>query len=110
VLVTFNCHALAFRRWVDGGKTTTQQFGSVDRECGRAADFLAAVVIIQQRLLRNVAFDPAHLEEALGGIVAEGTLACECFADDGGSVVILAAVIGAAFHLIHIILLCLLPL
>lgn len=65
---------------------------------------LAAVVVVQQRLLSDLTLDPTHFQETLGGVVAKGTLAGQCFADHGGSLVILAPVIGAAFHLIQIIL------
>jgi hypothetical protein len=65
---------------------------------------LASVIVVQQSLLRHIAFDAAHFEKTLGGVVTESALACERFGHYGSGVVILAAVIGAAVHLIHIIL------
>jgi hypothetical protein len=68
-----------------------------------AAGGLAAIVVVDQRLLRKLVTDAAQLEEALCGIVSERASQCNRVGYFFGGLVVLTAVIFlAAFNMVHV--------
>ncbi len=70
-----------------------------------AARELAPVVVFNEQVLRELVANAAQLQEALGGIAAEGPLQCCSFPHLRGRLMILAAFLLAAFILVHVVLL-----
>lgn len=64
---------------------------------------LAAIVVVDQRLLRKLVTDAAQLEETLCGIVSERASQRDRVGYFFGSLVVLTAVIFlAAFNMVHV--------